>query len=405
MKRTLLGSSLVLSLAGLASAQTLYSINGPAATVTEQTGPGLGPCGYPAGPGIGAFPTAVPYACPTVPAFPPPPALAGDVAVDRVGNLVWATNGFIFTAYTPGGAVVNSFALPAAFLPPGFGPVTGLGHDSATGFLWLCGAAAACAILPPPAPGCGPLPILAVPPFPLPAATAPHTDIDWDPSTGSLFLSSAIPGMVANVLPGGAAGPFGIFPAGAPCGLGGLTGIAVDHAALAGTGTVYVTDGAIVARTAFPGVPAPPTFYSPAPCFPVLLPPASGLAFSAHGIAYGPATPAGVLTLAGIGQSVSPNPGFAVVTTGSPLASTVLTYYSATFTCPPIPFGANLINIGIAPPPTFLGAGLGGAPVTIPAPLPPFLPIPGGVYLQSVAVTVGGAILMSNGLEISFTRP
>ncbi|TAJ21653.1 MAG: hypothetical protein EPO68_04345 [Planctomycetota bacterium] len=404
MKLSPLSLLLALGAAAPAAAQTLYSINGPAATITEQTGPGLGPCGYPAGPGIGAFPTVVAYPCPTVPAFAAPPALPGDVAVDRVANLIWATNGFIVTAYTPAGGAVNSFPLAPA-LPPGFLPVTGMGHDAVAGVLWLSSAIGACAILPPPAPGCGPLPIVVVPPFPLPAATAPHTDIDWDPSTGSLFVASAIPGMVANVLPGGAPGPFGIFPAGAPCALGPLTGLAVDHAAPAGTATLYVSDGALVARTMFPGVPAPPTFYSPAPCFPVVFPPSSGLAFSAHGIAYGPATPPGVLALSGIGQSVSPNPAFAVLTTGAPIASTVLVYYSATFTCPPIPFGANLINIGIAPPPTFLGAGPGGAPVTIPAPLPPFLPIPGGVYLQSVAVTGGGAILMSNGMEISFARP
>lgn len=403
MKLSPLSLALVLGLAAPVAAQTIYAINGPAGTVTEQTGPGLGPCGYPAGPGVSAFPTVAPYACPTVPAFAPPPALVGDVAVDRVGNLIYATNGLMISVYTPAGVPVNSFGLGA--LPPGFLPVTGMGFDATTGMLWLSSAIAACAILPPPAPGCGPLPILVVPPFPLPAATAPHTDIDWDPSTGSLFVASAIPGMVANVLPGGAPGPFGIFPAGGACVPGPLTGLAVDHAAPPGTATLYVTDGAMIARTMFPGVAAPPTFYSPVPCFPAVLPPVSGLAFSAHGIAYGTATPAGVLALSGIGQSVSPNPAFAVVTTGAPAASTVLTYYSATFTCPPIPFGANLINIGIAPPPTFLGAGAGGAPVTIPAPLPPFLPIPGGVYLQSVAITGGGAILMSNGMEISFARP
>src|SRR5262245_15256908 len=86
-----------LSAAVPAAAQTLYTINGPAATIAEQTGPGAGPCGYPAGPGVSAFPTVVPYACPTVPAFAPPPALLGDVAVDRPGNIIWATNGFMIT--------------------------------------------------------------------------------------------------------------------------------------------------------------------------------------------------------------------------------------------------------------------------------------------------------------------
>jgi hypothetical protein len=391
-------------LATIASAQTLYSINGPAATVTEQTGPGVGACGYPAGPGVSAFPTLVPYGCPTVGAFGPPPALMGDVGVGRGANVVWATSGMVITAYTPAGAVVNSFGVPAALIP-GFLPISGLGVDGATGMLWLCNGVAACAILPPPIPGCAP-PVLAIPPFPLPAATAPHTDIDWDPSTGSLFASSAL-GFVANVLPGGAPGPFGIFPAGAPCGLAMLQGVAVDHAAPPGTGTLYVTDGAIVARTMAPGIPAPPTFYSPAPCFPLLAPPSSGLAFSAHGIAFGASTPAGGITLSGVGQSVSPNPAFAIAVAGAPGGSFVLAYYSGTFNCPPIPFGANLIHIGIVPAPVLIGSAAIAAPVTVTfaAPLPPALPIPGGVYMQAVALTGGGAFLMSNGVEISFARP
>jgi hypothetical protein len=401
---TLLVPLFLLAAADAARAQTLYSISGPAATVSEQTGPGAGPCGYPSVPFLGAFPTPAAWGCATVGAFAAPPALVGDVAVNRAGDVIWATSGAVITGYTPAGAVVNSFAVPPA-LVPGFLPITGMGYDSAAGVLWLCSAGAACAIAPPPAPGCA-APVLVVPPFPLPAATGPYTDIDWDPSTASLFLSSAVGGLVANIFPGGAMGPFGIFPAGAPCALGMLTGLAVDHAAPAGSATLYVTDGAMIARTMAPGVPAPPTFYSPVPCFPVAMPPSSGLAFSAHDTPYGAPTPAGMLALTSVGQSVSPNPAFAVSTSGAPAGAIVLTYYAATFTCPPIPLGANLIHIGIVPAPLLVGVGVsGGGPVTIAAPLPAALPIPGGVFLQSVAVTGGGAILMSNGSEISFTRP
>ncbi|MBM3985909.1 MAG: hypothetical protein FJ296_09515 [Planctomycetes bacterium] len=83
--------ALVLAIASPAPAQSLYSITGGlpgTSIVTEFTGPPGGACAYPNGPVLGAFPTFVPFPCPTVGATPPAPSLLGDVAHDHVMDLV-----------------------------------------------------------------------------------------------------------------------------------------------------------------------------------------------------------------------------------------------------------------------------------------------------------------------------
>src|SRR5262245_56513228 len=283
-------SCVAIALAALApclSAQSLYGIHGGGAVVapgiTEFTGPPAGPCAYPNGPVISAFPTLVPFPCPVVGPFAPPPGILGDVTVDKEADLVYATDGLVVTAYTPAGAPVKSFVVP--FL----GPLTSLGFDTAAGLLWLSDGALIAAVFPPP-PGCGGPLGVGVPPFPTPTP-APVTDIDWDPITGTLWACSAA-GTISQVLVGGGLGAAGTVPVLlGPCPLAPvLQGIAVDVATgpivIAGP-KLYVTDGAMVYYLFPPGPPAPPTFYTTAPCFPVPGPPINGLAYSSHGITYG----------------------------------------------------------------------------------------------------------------------
>ena len=133
--RSLLLGAALLSAPTAVFAQSLYSISGGipgTSIVNEFTGPPGGACAYPNGPGLVAFATAVPFACPTVGPTPPAPSLLGDVAHDHKGDVVWATNGPLVTAYTPAGAVITSFPTPAPL-----GPLTGLGFNTAAGILWM----------------------------------------------------------------------------------------------------------------------------------------------------------------------------------------------------------------------------------------------------------------------------
>lgn len=359
--------------------QSIYGVSGPAAGIFEFTGPPAGACAYPSGPGVSAFPTAAPFLCPLPGPFGAAPFGLGDVAVNRITDVIWASDGFVVGCYSRAGAPISGFPLPPGFVLPG--PILGMGFDAPAGLLWLTDGAFAAAIAPPPPPGCaGPAPVIVIPPFPLPPA-GPWTDIDWDSTTGSLFACSAV-GAVANVLPGGAAGPFGMFPGAGPCALGPLTGIAVDAAAPAGSGTLYLTDGAVRSRVLPPGVPAPPTFYTPVPCAPILGAPLAGLAFAARAIAYGASFPTPSLVMGSKGQSIAPNPAFGLTLAGAPPGSIAVCYAGFGAACPPLalPFPVYLT---LAPAPLLLGGGLVGAGggLGLGAPIPPFAPGL-GIYAQ-----------------------
>lgn len=392
--------ALSLCLSSALIAQTLLGVDTAGAlSVGEMTGPPAGPCGYPNGPLLSVFPYPQPFVCPL-----PGPALgafAGDVGVDKLKDSVWVTDGSIVGNYDSAGLALNGFVLPA-FSPIG-APITGLGVDSAAGLLWLTDGSFAFAILPPPPPGCAP-PALIVAPFALPPLAGIYSDIDWDAGTGTLFLSSSA-GLIANVAIGGAPGPFGIYPAAPFCALGALTGLAIDSGSPPGLVFTYVTDGFTVGYSMPGGAPAPPSFYTPIPCFPYLgPPPTSGLAFSARAITYGSAMPPGASQIAGVGQSYTPNPGFAVALSGGWPGSIAVLEIAAAALCPPLPvLGGSLY---LTPPLVFFGAKaapLGTA--KFPAPIPNFVP-PGSVYAQGAFVAPFPFALSSTpGLELSICRP
>ena len=163
-------------------AQTLYTFDGVA--VDEIAGPPGGPCGYPNGPLVGTFPSFVPFPCPTAGPVVVGPCFGG-VAVNKLTDTVWVSDGFVITEYGPGGAPITSFSI-GAVLPAG--PVAGMGWDSAGGILWLTDGFFAVGVVPPPPPGCGALPGVVIPPFPLGAfLVAPPATIKTRLKTATLL--------------------------------------------------------------------------------------------------------------------------------------------------------------------------------------------------------------------------
>lgn len=405
---TLLASALAL-LPLASNAQTLLGHAGGAATVFETTGPPVGPCLYPTGPIVGVFPTLQAFPCPT-PGAPIAP-LAGDVAVNRVTNTSWVTDGMFISGYTPAGVVFNSFLALGPVLPA---PLTGLGFDGPGGVLWATDGALVTGVTPPAA-GCFPGPAAVVfPPFPIGPLAGPATDIDWDPTTGLLWVCDA-GGLVSNWFPGGLPGPFPPFVVPAFCPLGPLTGIAVDSGASAALPptVLWVTDGAMIAYVMTPPPlpgPAPLTFHTTVPCQPTVAP-LTGLAMTARPIAYGfgaDTTAAPAPVLGAIGQTVVPNPGFAFTVTGSVPGSTALVYASVGPLCPPF-FLYGVLPLQILPAPLFfvgampIGAGGAGA-LAVPI-------APGGLGLgvmytvQSFVLTPIPSFQITNALEFTGNMP
>jgi hypothetical protein len=401
-------------LAGSASAQSLYGFDGGGSIVLQFTGPPAPPCGYPTGPILGIpFPSPMPFACPTAITGGPPPGIFGDIAVDKAADTIWVTDGFLLTEYTPAGVVIRSFLLPPGLVVPG--PLTGLGYDPTLGGLWVTDGLMGALIAPPPPPGCGGLPLVLFPAFPLIAGggAPPFTDIEMDPFSGTLFLCDA-GGVISNVVPpGGAPGPFAPFLAvGGFCPLAApLQGLGFDTAAtpVNALPTLYVTDGFIVAYMLPGGPPAPPTFYTPAPCYPTPGP-LLGLAFAARAIPYGPAGDNGggippSIGSAG-GQTVPGNAGFMITITGSPPGSAAFLFGSKGFLCPAPLFMGVPIDITLAPL-FILGSGFVPAAGTlaIAAPIPPAA-APGAFFTaQWFVVTPAGSLQTTDGLAFTVSAP
>jgi len=397
MKRSRLLLAAVLVLAARAgTAQSLYAFD-PTLTVSELTGPAGGPCLYPNGP-VNSFFPAGPGACPGPGPFLPP---MGDVAVNNLTDTIYVTNGAVISAYSRFGVHLGT-ALPPI---PG---LTGMGVGVG-GVLWITDGFIYGAV--PLGLGCpvAPLPFV-IGPFPVPIGpifAGPLGDIEWDTASASLVGCDAT-GLVGNWLPGGAAlGPYGVFAAPAGCIPGPLVGIAMNKA-LPGSGTVYVTNGAAVARLIPPGFPAPPTFYSPLPCFPVLTAaPIVGLAYAGRQITYGAGLDNSGLPapfIDAVGESFVGNGAYAITLTGSVPGGTAFLRYSFVPACPP------LFVLGV---PFYLGAprfplatvivGAGGT-ASVAAPIPAAVPIPLGVYLQWIVLT-GSSLQVTSGAEFSTILP
>jgi hypothetical protein len=385
--------------AGRHEAQSLYSFD-PTLAVTEFTGPPAGACAYPNGPVISAFPAAAAI-CPGPAPFA---GIVGDVAVDVTTDIVYVTDGAIVSGYTSAGVQVGS-------IPPPLAAITGLAVDSGPGLLWLTDGVTYGAI--PLGAGCAAGVPFAVGPFPVPIGPifgGPITDLDWDSATGTL-LACDVTGLVGSFVPGPAPapGPYGVFPVLAgPCGLvPPLVGIAIDKA-LPGSGTHYVTDGLTVARLLPGGGLAPPTFYSPAPCFPAPpAPPIAGLAFAGRQITYGAgADNAGlpVPTIGSVGESWVGNPLYTVTLAGSVPGGVARLKYSFGSLCPPL--GIVGVPIYLSAPrftAVIVGVGAGGG-AAFAAPIPPAIPFGLSIYLQWVVLT-GVSVQVTSGAELTTIMP
>ncbi len=396
LSRILAGAtSIALTLPAVSSAQSLWAVNGPTATMGRFNGGPAGPCAYPAGPVLGFGPYAPAFfGCPT--AGPVAGPAIGDIALDRTTDTLWVTDGVVVTNYTRAGVVLNS--KPAPILTGA--PITGLGFGMlAVGpVLWVTDGIMAAAVALPTA-MCAPF-VFVVPPFPLPApAMGAATDIDFDPTSGTLFVST-MAGFVENVLIGGGVGPFGVFvPA---CGAAApLVGIAVDTSTC---GTLFVTTGPLVMHVGFAGAPAAPTIYAPVPCFPFPGPPGTnGLTFDAAGVPFGascdPVLPPP--TMGTFGQATTPGPGFGVTLTGSAPGIALLVVGGPT--CPPGFLG--VCPVYTLPALLTIGPFPSGAALTVPLPIPAGVPCTtGAIGLQFLIGKTGGGFQTTNGIEVSVAQ-
>jgi hypothetical protein len=400
----------LLALAALAaapSAQTIYGVMGANATVIEMSGPPAGMCAYPDGPIASSFNYAQAAICagnpvPAAMEVGPGNVQVGDVAVDREKNIVYVNDNDSIAAYDAAtGMMLEHFT--TAFLGLGV-PLTGLGFDATTGWLWITDQNdyAACE----PDGSCTPIvQLLATAP---PAGLGVLGDIDMDPQTGELWVCDDM-GQVARFPVGGGAftNLLNVAGAGAACGgLGAtLTGLCMD--ASENATVLAVTDGPRVARFSVVGFAAigvpPSSFAFPSTCWPN--PgnnPLQGLAYAAHAVTYGP----GPLVLDVEGQSTLP--GFiTLVGQGGPAGVAWLLFDFASV-CPPI----NLLGQQLVLP---LGAGWGfigplpwaggAAALTLPGALPAagVVPYDLSLYLQAYMLS-GGGWLASNGVSFTTAR-
>lgn len=413
---------LTLCITSMSMAQTLHTLDGAALSVDEITGPPAGPCLYPNGPVVASWPYAMPFVCPLPgPPIggPPPGGIFGGMASDPLRDTVYITDGDIIGEYSATGLPLNGWFNGV------FGPtLTAMAYDSLAGVLFFTDGFTIVGVIPPPPPGCVPGTIVVFPWPYSPAPNAPLTGMTWDPTTGSLWGIDAL-GLVWNIPVGGPGVP--VWPA-LPdpiCGmLGPPQGLAFDIATPnpLSPPSIYITDGFIIAYSMIGApAPAPPTFYTTAPCIPVPGSGTNGLAYTSHGITYSFGTdPAGFNPpmISSTGQFVSgpfgsgpisisilgadPTPG----TVGGLFYTLGPAWGGGGAACPQIPgFSGNLISIS----PPFFGP-IGPFPLvfgnlTLPGALPPGLPPGLDLYMQWFVKKGSGGRQVSDALEFTIGLP
>jgi hypothetical protein len=403
--------SALAALVAPAVGQSLYTVDGPGGVFDEITGPpDPALCNYPNGPVISSFPFNVGAPCITPATFAPPPgSLLGDIAVDTVKDEVYVTDGNVIGVYkASNGAWLNS--MPAFPLQG----LTGLGFDSVAGILWMTDGTLISGVVPSPPGSCAPGgPVTPV--FPSPFGMGILTDVAWQSGLNLLFVCDSN-GLVAAMTAVGApavapwlAGKFcpGITPP--------LTGIAFDDGgagSLTGATQLYITDGFTIGLEPVMGIGIPaPSFYTTAVCTNVPGPPTQGLAFAARPITYGQGTdPSGLTppTIGAAGQSVTPNPGFALTLAGSVPNSSAYLVVGTAAACPKLTFKLNdwyvnpfLVTFGP------FNVDAAGA-VFVPAPLgPPGPAWPPSLssYLQWMVKKPDGTWQATEGLELTLCFP
>lgn len=397
-------------------AQNLMGYDGGGATVFEFNGPPVGPCAYPTGPVVGGFPTFVPFACPTVgPTAPAPGGVLGGMANDSLTDTTFVTDGFVVTAYAAGGVPIDSFPVPPMF----GGGLTALAFDPAAGILFMTDGAICAGFAPP---GACAFPPIAVPPFPIGVGLT--TGLTWHAPSGTLFGVDA-GGAVFTQPPGGLPGL--VWPAvpDLTCGVLGFAGplqsIAFDRSTPGAINpdSFYLTDGFAVVYANIGGAPALPTFYTPAPCFPVPGPPINGMVSTTRPVNFGVGTdPTGLVppTFVQAGQFTTPSgPLFLGIAGADPTPGTVAGLmwnigpvpFGGAQLCPPVlALGGNGFLLG----PPFFGPIGGGIPLAggaggIPAAIPGGLPIGFEVNFQWIVAKGSGGFQMSDGMSFTISLP
>lgn len=388
-------------LPAVAHGQSLYGVDGTTNNVPQFTGPPAPPCFYPNGPVIGGFPFLTGGPCFPPGLFTPPPGnLVGDVAVDRVNDRIFMTDGTVIGVYSSTGVMQNVMLVT----PVGI-QVTGLSYDPVANLLWYSSGTDIFSATPSAAGSCAPV---AVASFFAPGALGFVTDVSWSPGTGLLYCCNNA-GLIAAYTPAGvlAIGPY--FAWGLTgCGMSPvLTGIAVDTSTTCSSPVpnLYVTDGFSISYEKSGGTPAPTKFYTPFNCFPNPGPATSGLEYAARPITYGNGTGP---VISAKGQSVLPNPAFALrVTNGPPLGKAWLVAGTGA-ACPSLNFFGNpwyvLPFSTILGPFTLTATGQFQLPAALPAPMASF-PCGISIYVQWVCKSTSNVWTTSAGLEFTTSLP
>ena len=383
-----------LSLGGLAQAQTLIGVYGsPGSANGAELWEFHGPVKLCA-PDCAVqfeFPAAPPGStCPGVPSFPF--NFRGDVAHDLRNDVHYITDGTVVGRYTADGQQIDQ--LPSA------SGLTGLGFDSANQLMWYTDGVHFDVMPAPPFTTCGALvPVIPSPTIPLSSVAGPvATDIEWDPSTGSLAVCFDN-GTIRSYDPGGGPGPFPPVNIGAlpwPCPLSSLflTGLSIDTTQ-PGVGAVTVVNEAneffsVELATSFP---QPGVLHNSQPCWQATCLPAplSGLAQTLHSIRHGnPSGAAPFVSLRTVGNSHVFASTFTAEINGLP-GDTYASFYSfGGPACPGIPSG----TLEIFMQPAFILFGVGTLPATgqVNLTLPP-LPNAPGAFIEMQALGVSGPAL------------
>ncbi len=398
-----LSASLGLATASV-SAQSFYGVDGLTGLVEQRVGPPWVPCGYPNGPTVDAFSFTDPGLCGSLlPFAPPPSALLGDLALDRVNDTVYVTDGTTIGCFAADGTQLNLMHSGSL----GLGPLTGLGFDSSANLLWVTDGSEIALAFPSPQGSCSP-PGLA---WSYPATGLGFvTDVAWHPSTARVYALDS-DGLIAAYDANGVTMVSPYSAAGlSNCAIPGpFTGLAVDMATgcSGGDPTLFVTNGYGVSYEVSGGTPGGFEFYSPLNCFVWQGGPTQGLDFAARAITFGTGT--GPLIGSTGGQSVLPNPAFGVTLSNGPRNGQAYLIYGIGAACPSLTFKGQPWYVD----PSFTPIGPLAIPPSGTLTLPIALPAPGGsmacgttIFMQWICKASGGGGWSSSpGLEFTTAMP
>lgn len=330
----------------LLCAQTILALDGAQGVVRELSGPpDPAFCLYPDGPIQSEFDYTGSFACP-LPGLIGAGSLAGDIAVDRVNDTVWVTDGDRIAEYDRGGVPVRSFEVPAAF---GSAPLTGMGINGATGSLWMTDGRQAFELLPPAA-SCG-APTVVTPPFSLPTLGTTgfgrYTDLEWLPADGTLWACDER-GFAGKITTQGQ--PIITFlVTGSPCGLQTpLTGVTVDTAHST-PGMVLVSDGLRTEILDALGLGGGGTFATPLSCFDMpgaTDAPLNGLSFSGRPVTFGAGSGSNPIPKMGSrGNAVTPTQDLLITLAAAAPGGFAFLPFSQSPLCPPLTIGLTHVML------------------------------------------------------------